>query len=196
MPVLVIGHRGCAHVPENTLQAFDRAIALGARMIEFDVRERLVVSHDPTRQTRPTLADALRFLKSKDVFINVELKVDGLVRETLRLLRKHDLIERTVVSSFLHDQVALAKRRCPELAGGVLSQDRLMDPARYVREIVGADVYGPGRAVYQAVRGVGVHVWTVNDPKEMKRLIAEGATGIFTDYPERLARLAPPRSRG
>ncbi len=47
----VIGHRGCAGLePENTLQAFHRALALGVDALECDVRRtrdgRLVVIHD------------------------------------------------------------------------------------------------------------------------------------------------------
>jgi len=186
MPVVIIGHRGCAHARENTIEAFERAIALGAQMIEFDVRERMVVSHGPTRRSRPTLADALRFFAKTDVFVNVELKVAGLAKETVRLLERHGLVERAIVSSFLHDQVAQAKWLCPRVAGGVLSSDRLLDPSRYVREIVRADIYSPGWEVFQPAQGVGVHVWTVNDRKEMRRLVKAGATGIFTDYPERM----------
>ena len=32
----------------------------------------------------------------------------------------------------------------------------------------------------------GVNVWTVNDPADMRNLIAAGVTGIVTDYPDRL----------
>lgn len=49
----VIGHRGnCAHAPENTLESFRQAIALGVDALEFDVRltrdGEVVVIHDPT----------------------------------------------------------------------------------------------------------------------------------------------------
>ncbi len=49
---LVIGHRGnAAHAPENTLESFTQAIALGADAIEFDVQLSgdgfPVVHHDP-----------------------------------------------------------------------------------------------------------------------------------------------------
>ena len=30
-------------------------------------------------------------------------------------------------------------------------------------------------------RGVEVHVWTVNEPDRMRRLVADGADGIVTD---------------
>lgn len=48
---LVIGHRGdCVHAPENTMAAFEAAVAAGADMIELDVTlsadGRLVVIHD------------------------------------------------------------------------------------------------------------------------------------------------------
>ena len=50
---IVIAHRGGALLmPENTLPAFDNAIALGAEVLEFDMvmtaDDQLVVQHDPT----------------------------------------------------------------------------------------------------------------------------------------------------
>ncbi|MCB9751082.1 MAG: glycerophosphodiester phosphodiesterase [Myxococcales bacterium] len=49
-------------------------------------------------------------------------------------------------------------------------------------------------------RGLAVVVWTVNDPEDMRELIALGVDGIITDYPDRLRRVliergdAPPRA--
>ena len=53
LPLVCIAHRGFSgRFPENTLLAFDKAIAAGADMIEFDVQlsadRQLVVYHDPT----------------------------------------------------------------------------------------------------------------------------------------------------
>lgn len=91
---LVIAHRGAsAEQPENTIAAFERAIALGADGIELDVRrtadDRLVVHHDPNladgrpiRATRasdlpeqiPTLSQALDACAG--AFVNIEIKND------------------------------------------------------------------------------------------------------------------------
>jgi len=38
-------------------------------------------------------------------------------------------------------------------------------------------------------RGLNVYPWTVDDPGEMRRLIALGVDGIMTNYPERLRKL-------
>jgi glycerophosphoryl diester phosphodiesterase len=51
LPVIAVGHRGTTKfAPENTLAAFDKAIAMGARVVEMDVRMTadgvFIVMHD------------------------------------------------------------------------------------------------------------------------------------------------------
>jgi len=91
---LVIAHRGASRAEhENTVAAFERAVALGAEGIELDVRrsadDRLVVHHDPVladgrviRHTAfadlpghvPDLATALDACAG--AFVNIEIKND------------------------------------------------------------------------------------------------------------------------
>ncbi len=52
LPVIVVGHRGTKlFAPENTIAAFNKAIEMGARSIEMDVRMtrdgEFVIMHDP-----------------------------------------------------------------------------------------------------------------------------------------------------
>ena len=37
--------------------------------------------------------------------------------------------------------------------------------------------------------GLPVHVYTINEQEDMKRLMALGVNGLFTDYPDRLLEL-------
>ena len=40
------------------------------------------------------------------------------------------------------------------------------------------------------VQGVKTLVYTVNDPREAHRVLTQGATGVFTDYPDVVTRAA------
>ena len=42
--------------------------------------------------------------------------------------------------------------------------------------------------------GLKVLVWTVNDPKEMARLIDMGVDGLITDYPDRARKVLGEKS--
>lgn len=71
----VIGHRGNrAYAPENTIESFAQAVALGADAIEFDIRLSAdgipVVHHDPTlTRTTDGIGEVARttFVKLKDL---------------------------------------------------------------------------------------------------------------------------------
>ena len=61
----IIAHRGASgHAPENTLAAFERAVALGAPFIETDLRltrdARFVAIHDPTLERTTNGRGAVR----------------------------------------------------------------------------------------------------------------------------------------
>jgi glycerophosphoryl diester phosphodiesterase len=44
--------------------------------------------------------------------------------------------------------------------------------------------------VHQAQKnGLSVHVYTINEQEDMKRVMALGVNGLFTDYPDRLLEL-------
>ena len=49
--IMVVGHRGCGVMPENTIEGFREAIKRGVDGIEWDVvvnnQGQLVISHEP-----------------------------------------------------------------------------------------------------------------------------------------------------
>lgn len=71
-PLLIIGHRGASAIaPENTLAAFERALADGADGIEFDVRlarDRVpVIIHDATLKRTGLREDFVAQLSSSEL---------------------------------------------------------------------------------------------------------------------------------
>jgi glycerophosphoryl diester phosphodiesterase len=198
MPTLIVAHRGAsAEAPENTLEAFDRAIEVGADMIEFDVRRardgRLVISHDPVRGRAarlPTLEETLRLTKGR-IQLDVELKESGCEREAVELLRAHFAPSDFYVTSFL---------------APVLSEIRAIDPAIRTGFIFAmwnsrvraacarsdADILVPHYRLVGRAEKIGkpLFVWTVDDTALTRRLFdSPGVTAIVTNNPRQAVAL-------
>jgi glycerophosphoryl diester phosphodiesterase len=215
---LVIAHRGAwgTAVPntpaENTLEAFDAAIALGADMIELDVRRtrdgQLVVFHDARVKTVPTsslpyealttkhtkarpplLHDVLKLTKDR-IALNLEIKETGYIEDTIALLRPFGL-ERFLVSSFLDDVVREAKTLAPELRTGLLVGAGFRKALSTRLPATGADRLVLHRRLADATAlaraaaaGVPCVIWTVNAPRALDRYLGHAAVeGVITDRP-------------
>jgi glycerophosphoryl diester phosphodiesterase len=157
-------------------------------------------------------------VRERDRYVNVELKSlpwqdPELGRVVLGLVRRLEIGDRVLFSSFDHELVRALKGAEPRVAAAVLASDRLVDPARYVTEVIGADAFhpcvtpkddtlglvrspahGPGLLADRvgALRRAGlmVNVWTVNDPTLVPYLKEAGVTGIITDFPARISKAA------
>lgn len=102
---LRIGHRGAAALaPENTLESFAKALELGVDGVEFDVvagAHGLEIAHDAGVQGAPQLDDALAFFaRRQGTILQVDLKAGGREAQLVEALRRHELLDRAVVSSF------------------------------------------------------------------------------------------------
>ena len=238
---LAIAHRGGAlEAPQNTMAAFDRAIGLGYRYLELDVRATsdgaLAVFHDYTldaltgrpgavheltwselcqakvlgREPIPRLEEVLAAWP--DVNLNLDPKHHNAVAPLVKLLRQHDCTGRICLSTFsdrrlrmlakhLADDHCIARTqsqaawwRLKSLLGGKypaaapptspnrqrdLTRGCLQVPATiHKRKLVDERFVATAHSY-----GHQVHVWTVNDPDEMRQLLALGVDGIFTDRP-------------
>ena len=147
--------------------------------------------------TVPTLEEALAFTKDNGWYVNVEIKNhshlighETVTKDVLDLIRRLDMVEQVIISSFQHRYLEECRVLCPEMATGALVEHiRPRDPAALCRRLQ-VNAYHPDQRILApgdlaALRDAGfaVNVWTVNDMSEAKRLVAEGATGIITDFP-------------
>lgn len=154
------------------------------------------------QQLIPTLDETIELVARRDGRLNLEIKGESVaeclataeaVEPVLHALSE-ELRTRLLVSSFAHLAVALLKRQLPWLRVALLYGDEWRD----------VDLLAPAlalgaEAIHPAVRlvtpdliarahaaGLAVNVWTANRRGLIRRLIAWGADGIFSDYPERV----------
>jgi glycerophosphoryl diester phosphodiesterase len=132
MPALIrVGHRGAPAVaPDNTIESFDAAVAIGVDMIEFDVlpgRRRpgeLFVAHDYGALARhpPLTLDAVLAHFATAPFEGVRLQLDvkrrGHEQAVLAALDAHALRERAFITTGVGAVLVRMRELAPELALG------------------------------------------------------------------------------
>jgi glycerophosphoryl diester phosphodiesterase len=120
----------------------------------------------------------------------------ALEQRLIEAIHAAGVIERTTVRSFDHRAVAVIGDIEPHLTRGVLIAGTVpFDPVALVSH-AGGHIYCPDftfvdAALVQQLHAAEIPVipWTVNEPRDVKRLLDWGAAGITTDYPDRLVRL-------
>jgi len=133
LPVKRVGHKGADLIaPGNTPASFDAALAAGVDMIEFDVlpvdraaleTTRLVLCHDYSHALDevPGLEEGLAHLAGPafdGIELDVDLKVPGCERRVVEALRKHGLVERSLVSSQFMRSLVTVRELEPRLRLG------------------------------------------------------------------------------
>ena len=151
----------------------------------------------------PTLEEVLVLLAPTGLKVNIELKnsrlpYPGMEEKCLNLVESLGLNERVVYSSFNHHSLQFIKRLNRQAVCGLLYDCCLIQPANYLK-LTGLDAVHPHYSdlllypdEYEAVRlqGGQVNVWTVNDDREMRKVIDAGADILITNYPDRAKAVA------
>jgi glycerophosphoryl diester phosphodiesterase len=175
-----------------------RSAGLAARIDELDLAELQSVDLGHG-QTYPSLEEAL--LAFPEARFNVDLKSDAVVAPAVKAILAAGATGRVLVTSFDNARRVRAVRALPGVAtsasalpfAGALFAVKLgLVPIarRLLREVKAVQVPERLRGVQvitsRTVRllksaGVEVHVWTVNEPGDMRRLLDLGVDGLVTD---------------
>ncbi|MBN1129040.1 MAG: glycerophosphodiester phosphodiesterase [Chitinispirillaceae bacterium] len=176
---MIVAHRGASkHAHENTIEAFERAVALGADMVELDVRKTgdgvLVIFHDPVfpgaaargalsrltyrelqkrasaRKFRvPTLEETLVALSGR-IRLDIELKEPGYTGEVVALVKKRFDPAGCVFTAFDPRIAAEVKKADPALATGLILANA---ESLSLGDQTPADVLGPEKKLFASQRG-------------------------------------------
>jgi len=143
----------------------------------------------------PAVEEILAFARKHDVVFYLELKYEaawGMHHALVGALRNPDDAARTIVISFDPATLSALRKLDATIMTGLLVEESGMDWVKTALE-VGARQICPRStlitpAFVDAAHRADLHVatWTVNDPDEMRSVIAAGADGVMTDFPDRL----------
>lgn len=233
----IFAHRGFSGVaPENTMAAFERAVAIKADGIETDVHlskdGKVVICHDETinrttngsgpirdltfeelqafdagswfsafefsKERIPALEDLLKLVSKTELSLNIELKTDKVLypqieEKVLALLKKYDLVDHALISSFNFQSISKVKALLPKIPTAALIKDP-NQIANFWEQMSGLKV----NAIHPChiflttdlndaaqKRGVSINAWTPNQPEEIRGLLKLQIHGAITDFPDR-----------
>lgn len=208
----VVAHRGAnREAPENTLEAFQRAIEIGVQGIELDVQFTSdgvpVVHHDPAlpdrfriasltieeirrRSAVPSLDEVLELVDAR-CQLYIEIKAPAATESVVtRLKTKRSWC---AVHAFDHRIPAFARTIDPDLTTGILLVSYLVDVGAAMRAAGARDLWQQAdyidrdlvKRVHEDVGG-RVFAWTVNDVARARELAAMGVDCICTDSPREI----------
>ena len=220
---IVFGHRGVPELcPENTIESFQKAIDLNYSGIELDLMQtsdnKLIVHHDDTALINnklkpinqlnlcqlhecypniPVLEDLLDSIGHK-TNINIEIKSQDsrsvlMVEKTIKLLKKFNLIDSIIISSFNPKLIKESKKIDDRFATGWIlgpknlyfySQWKII--LKYFRvNAIHVNHNCISNSLINQIHSYNMKVlsYTVNSDKTLNELIIKKIDGIFTDSP-------------
>ena len=124
----------------------------------------------------------------------------GIELKLLFILSHYDYLDRTILSSFDYRCLSRVRELAPESRVGVLFGSYVReDPFEAARYLEATSIHMQKEHATREFlekaweEGLDVHVWTVNDVREMERFASLGVQAIISDWPERFWKL---RQRG
>jgi glycerophosphoryl diester phosphodiesterase len=157
--------------------------------------------HNPPfpNEPAPTLKQVIDLARGK-MKINVELKYNfpdpGLAQAVVDLLRQENFEDQVVITSLDYNALLQVESIEPRLITGHIVTAAVGNVTRSKADFLSLNA---AKATVSLVRrahaaGKQVHVWTVNTPDAMLRMIERGVDNIITDDPALLARVIRERN--
>lgn len=116
----------------------------------------------------------------------------GIELKVLFILSRYDYLDRTVISSFDYACLARVRELAPDATLGVIyGSSKAREPLSAAKDLAAASIHVArelaSREFLRAAwdEGLDVHVWTVNEVRDMEAFAALGVQGLISDYPEK-----------
>ena len=165
---------------------------------------RRFAQQQPRDGTRiPKLSELFDLAKShRTIRFNIEPKMDAsaledtpsaveFARALIAEVRKASVADRTTVQAFHWPVLKVVEREAPEMPTVYCTEGAQSDPERV--RAAGGKIWSPDfetltseKLAAARKQEMRITVWTVNEPADIKRVLALGVDGIASDYPDRV----------
>ena len=128
-----------------------------------------------------------------DARFNIDCKADSALDGLTAALKRHDCLDRICVGGFSDKRIRRLRREfgsslCSSLGPLQIASLRFFGPVPWGGQVAQIPISVKWLTVTRPAtirrahqRGLQVHVWTIDDPTEMHRLLDMGVDGIMTD---------------
>ena len=148
----------------------------------------------------PTLKAIVDIIPEK-IFLNIELKGKDTANETNKIiinyLNKYNLpISKFIISSFRWDELKKIRSINKDVPIAILvdSLHKIDDAIKLAKQINAVALNPNNKFITRGIvnkiqsNNIKVYPYTINNPKNIKRMRSMGVDAIITDYPERIKR--------
>ena len=137
--------------------------------------------------------DFLKQFAFRDITFAIEIKQPGIETQIADMIRKYDIVQKCVVTSFMPDCIRAVKEYAPELHIGLLKYG-VTDETIAELKAMGAEEVCPhsGEVTAQKVsrwhrEGFNVRAWGLDNEELMRGVYDSMADGMTVNFPDKLA---------
>lgn len=197
-------HTGCCGTEDNSLEAIKSGVENGADIVEFDLyfnKENVaVLSHDEPKGGEITLDEAFSLISEyENVKVNVDVKKCTDLHVVYDLSEKYGITERIFFTGINLEDVETVKKECPTipyylnyevLKGSKQTEDYLDKLVKIVKDSGAVGInFNKDSATKELVdtfheSGLLVSIWTVNEEKDMYKILYFAPDNITTRNPD------------
>jgi len=140
----------------------------------------------------PLLEEAITFLKAEKPVIVIEIKEPKTTERILKIIKQEGLKNKVLIVSFWHDVLKKIKEIEPKIRTGAILSGRpvnLVSVAKAAKSnlLCLRHEFIDEKVVKECHKNnIKINTWTVNEEKDIERMIKLGVDIISSDYPDRV----------
>lgn len=175
-------------------ETMDKIIGVDGKISDYTFEELQKFSITANSRTDKIVAfsDFLSHFAFRDITFAIELKQKGIYETVAELIRKYNIVEKTVITSFDYEEVCFMREYAPELKCGFLTvevTDEILTDMknRGIGEICpSAASVTPEKVKEWHNMGFNVRAWGCWDEELMKKAYDAGVDGMTVNFPDKL----------